>query len=149
MAEFSFLPGVEEAAGRLKDAGFALVVVTNQPDIKNGLTSMATLEAMHEEVRRRLPVDDIKVCFHVDADNCDCRKPKPGMLLEAAAQHGIDLPKSYLVGDRWRDIQAGTAAGCRTFFVDYDYPQDGAMQPDWIVRSLPEAVAIILEQENR
>jgi D-glycero-D-manno-heptose 1,7-bisphosphate phosphatase len=149
LEQFSFLPGVEEAVGRLKAAGFAIVVVTNQPDIKNGLTTMETLLAMHAQVRRRLTVDDIKVCLHVDADKCECRKPKPGMLLEAAAQHQIDLPKSYLVGDRWRDIQAGAAAGCLTIFVDYDYPQDGSMQPDWVVRSLPEAVAIILDQENR
>ena len=149
LEQFSFLPGVEQAVGRLKAAGFAIVVVTNQPDVKNGLTTMETLLAMHEQVRRRLAVDDIKVCLHVDADKCDCRKPMPGMLLEAAAQHQIDLPKSYLVGDRWRDIQAGAAAGCRTIFVDYDYPQDGSMQPDWVVRSLPEAAAIILDQENR
>ena len=118
------------------------------------LPAMATLpeierKQLHEQVRRRLPVDDIKICLHVDADKCECRKPMPGMLLEAALQHQIELPKSYLVGDRWRDIQAGAAAGCRTIFVDYDYPQDGSMQPDWVVRSLPEAVAIILDQENR
>jgi D-glycero-D-manno-heptose 1,7-bisphosphate phosphatase len=149
LEQFSFLPGVEEAVARLKAAGFVIVVVTNQPDIKNRLTTMETLLAMHEQVRRRLPVDDIKVCLHVDADTCACRKPKPGMLLEAALQHRIDLPKSYLVGDRWRDIQAGAVAGCMTILVDHEYPQDGPMQPDWVVRSLPEAVAIILDQDDR
>ena len=102
------------------------------------------MEAMHAEIRRQLPIDDVMVCFHTDEDHCDCRKPKPGMILEAAARHGIDLPASYIVGDRWRDVLAGQAAGCRTIFVDYDYPQDRPATPDKIVRSLHEAADYIL-----
>ena len=102
-AEFRILPGVEEAARKLKAAGFLLVLVTNQPDVATGLTPRAEGEAMHAEIRRRLPIDDIMVCFQVDVDDCACRKPKPGMILEAAGKHGIDLAASYMVGDRWRE----------------------------------------------
>jgi D-glycero-D-manno-heptose 1,7-bisphosphate phosphatase len=144
LAEFRMLPGVEEAARRLKAAGFLLVVVTNQPDVTNGLTRKAAVEAMHAEVRSRLPVDDIAVCYHADADDCACRKPKPGMILDAARKYGIDLAMSYLVGDRWRDVEAGRAAGCRTIFVDYGYARDQPARPDKSVTSLAEAVEFIL-----
>jgi D-glycero-D-manno-heptose 1,7-bisphosphate phosphatase len=148
LEEFRFLPGVEEAVLRLKTAGFLVIVVTNQPDLATGRTSAETVDAMHAEIRRRLDVNDIKICPHVDADNCNCRKPKPGMILEAAAERGIDLAASYVVGDRWRDIEAGRAAGCLTIFVDYGYVQDGPVRPDKIVRSLSEAAAFILNQEK-
>lgn len=146
--EFRLLPGAAEAVKRLKDAGFTIIVVTNQPDIRTGRTSQETLDAMHAEIRRRMPIDDIRVCCHTDADNCTCRKPKPGLLLEAAEQWKIDLANSYLVGDRWRDVEAGRAAGCLTIFVDYGYVQDRPHQPDKVVRSLPEAVNFIIEREQ-
>jgi D-glycero-D-manno-heptose 1,7-bisphosphate phosphatase len=147
LAEFRILPGVEDAARRFKQAGFLLVIVTNQPDVAAGLTSKAMVEEMHDEIRRRLPIDDIMVCFHVDGDNCSCRKPKPGMILGAAAKHGIDLASSYIVGDRWRDVQAGRAAGCCTIFVDYGYPQDRPAEPDKVVKSLAEATEFVLKRE--
>jgi len=145
LAEFRILPGVVEAARRLKDAGFVLVVVTNQPDVANGITPKATVEAMHAEIRRQLPIDDIMICVHTDADHCSCRKPKPGLILRAAAKHGIDLSSSVMIGDRWRDVLAGQAAGCRTIFVDYGYPQDRPARPDKTVRSLAEAADFILQ----
>lgn len=143
-SDFRILPGVEDAVHALKRAGFLIVIVTNQPDIGTGRTTLAELEAMHGEIRRRMPIDDIKACFHVDADQCHCRKPKPGMITDAAAELNISLADSYLVGDRWRDVEAGRAAGCRTIFVDSGYKQDGPLHPDWTVTSLPEAAAIIL-----
>jgi D-glycero-D-manno-heptose 1,7-bisphosphate phosphatase len=142
--QFQLLPGVVEAAKRLKAAGYLLIVVTNQPDVASGRTPKATVEAMHAEIRRQLPVDDIKACYHLDRDQCGCRKPKPGLILEAAAQHGIDLASSFMVGDRWRDTAAGKAAGCLTIFVDCGYEQDGPNRPDMIARSLPDAVTQIL-----
>lgn len=148
VAEFRILPGVEEATRRLKAAGFLLVVATNQPDVATGLTSRAECEAMHADIRRRLPIDDIVACFHVDANNCACRKPKPGMILEAAARHGIDLAASYMVGDRWRDVRAGQAAGCFTIFIDYGYPQDQPAEPDKVVHSLREAADFIAERQK-
>ena len=148
LAEFRILPGAVQATRSLKDAGYLLVVVTNQPDVATGLTSKATMDAMHAKIRRELPIDDIMVCLHVDADQCTCRKPKPGMLLDAASKHSIDFKASYIVGDRWRDVLAGQAAGCRTIFVDYGYRQDQPAAPDKVVGSLPEAADFILEQSR-
>jgi D-glycero-D-manno-heptose 1,7-bisphosphate phosphatase len=148
LAEFRILPGVEEAVRRLKQAGFYLVIVTNQPDVANGITAKTTVAAMHADIRRRMPIDDIRICYHVDADGCSCRKPKPGMILAAAAEHGIELAASYIVGDRWRDVEAGRAAGCLTIFVDYGYKQEGPNRPHKIVRSLPEAVDYILDRQT-
>lgn len=148
LEEFRILPGVDEAVRRLKQAGFTIIIVTNQPDVRTGRTPQAAVEAMHAEIRRRMPVDDIKICYHVDADNCTCRKPKPGMLFAAAGERGIDLSSSYLIGDRWRDTQAGRAAGCLTIFIDYAYEQDGPNLPDKVVQSVTEAVAFILGREN-
>ncbi len=147
--EFRFLPGVEDAVRRLKEAGYTVIVCTNQPDVATGRTSRATLDAMHALVRERLKVDDIKACLHTDRDRCDCRKPKPGMLLAAAHEHGIDLAASYMVGDRWRDVVAGRTAGCETFFVDYGYQQDGPNDPDHVVSSLADAVDVILARGSQ
>ena len=148
MADFRILAGVDEAIRRLKALGFVLVVVTNQPDVSTGRTAGETIEAMHRELRRRLPVDDIKGCVHVDADNCRCRKPKPGMLLDAARERGIDLSRSIMIGDRWRDIEAGSAAGCLTVLVDWGDSQERPSTPSKTVGSLPEAVAYIIEREH-
>jgi D-glycero-D-manno-heptose 1,7-bisphosphate phosphatase len=145
LAEFRLLPGVSDAVARLNSAGFLTVVVTNQPDVATGRTPRATVEAMHQLLRAQMPLDAIKTCFHSDSDNCACRKPLPGMLLEAARELDIDLGASFMVGDRWRDTQAGLAAGCRTIFVDYGHFQEGPHQPDQTVRSLPEAVSFIIE----
>jgi D-glycero-D-manno-heptose 1,7-bisphosphate phosphatase len=149
LEEFRLLPGVESAVHQLKDAGFFLVVVTNQPDVATGRTTKTVVESMHQELRRRMPLDDIRVCYHTDADNCRCRKPKPGMLLDAAAEHGIDVGKSYLVGDRWRDIEAGGQAGCMTIFIDYGYVQEHPFRPDKTVASLVEATKFILDRERQ
>lgn len=143
-AEFRLLPGVEEALRRAKNAGFRVIVVTNQPDIANGITPRAELDAMHAWLRGHLPIDDIRICFHTDSDRCDCRKPKPGLLLAAAADHDIDLKASYMVGDRWRDILAGQAAGCFTILVDHGLLQEQPTQPGRTVQSLAEAVESIL-----
>ncbi len=145
LADFRLLPGVGEAVARLKGAGFTVIVVTNQPDVATGRTSRETVDAMHEALHREVPVDAIKTCFHTDSHGCSCRKPLPGMLTEAAQEFGLDLTKSFMVGDRWRDIHAGLAAGCRTIFVDYGKPQEVPHKPDKKVQSLPEAVAFILE----
>jgi D-glycero-D-manno-heptose 1,7-bisphosphate phosphatase len=148
LAEFRFLPGVAEAVRRLKEHGYLIIVITNQPDVANGLATRATVDAMHDRIRTKLAVDDIKACFHTDAAGCDCRKPKPGMILEAAADHRIDLASSYVVGDRWRDVVAGSTAGCTTIFVDHGYEQDGPNCPDKVVKSLGEAADFIVTAER-
>jgi D-glycero-D-manno-heptose 1,7-bisphosphate phosphatase len=146
--DFKLLPGVEEAVRRLKTAGFLIVVATNQPDVTNGITPLATLESMHDLMRKKLPIDDIRICYHTDADACDCRKPKPGMLLSAARDHDIDLAASYMVGDRWRDVSAGRAAGCATVLVKYDYDEPEPDSPDTVVASLSEAADWILSRKK-
>lgn len=146
LAEFQILPGVADAVRRLKERGYLVIVITNQPDVANGLTERSTVEAMHDVIRARLPVDDIRTCFHNDAAGCDCRKPKPGLIVAAAAEHDVDLARSYVVGDRWRDVAAGRAAGCATIFIDYGYKQDGPNLPDKVAKSLPEAAAFILDR---
>jgi D-glycero-D-manno-heptose 1,7-bisphosphate phosphatase len=144
MDEFRLLPGVEDAVRRIKAAGFLAIVITNQPDVADGITPRATVDAFHAELRRSMPLDDIKICFHNSADRCACRKPLPGLILEAAAEHDIDTAASYMVGDRWRDVKAGQAAGCHAIFIDYGFTQDEAAEPDAVVKSLPEAVSYIL-----
>jgi D-glycero-D-manno-heptose 1,7-bisphosphate phosphatase len=148
LSEFHILPGTQDALFKLKSAGFEVIVVTNQPDVATGHTSKASVEAMHAQLRRELSIDDIKVCYHVDLDNCTCRKPKPGLILAAAAERNIDLATSYMIGDRWRDVGAGKAAGCLTIFVDYGYVQDGPCMPDTVVRSPSEAIAYVMERER-
>jgi D-sedoheptulose 7-phosphate isomerase len=143
--ELEILPGVPEALRELKANGFELLLVTNQPDVGRGKLSVQTLDAMHEDLRAHLPLDDIVVCCHTDQDKCDCRKPMPGMIIEAARKHNIDLAASFMVGDRWRDIDAGYNAGCKTILIDYGYserPPDH--EPDLRVRSLREAADWII-----
>ena len=143
--ELELLPGVEDACRRLHDAGLMLIVVTNQPDVARGTQTLAEVEALNTELQARLPLDEVRVCPHDDADACDCRKPAPGMLLDAAREHGLELANSVMVGDRWRDIEAGRRAGCRTVFLDAGYSERSPEAPDLTVRELGEAVPWILE----
>ena len=147
--DLRLLDGVAPAVQALKAAGFLTIVVTNQPDVAAGRAPQATVEAINREIARAMPIDAFYVCYHADADNCACRKPKPGLLLSAAEAHGVDLPSSYLVGDRWRDIEAGQAVGCKTVLVDNGYPQEKYTNPSIVVSSLPEAVTWILRQEEQ
>lgn len=131
---------------RLKERGYRLLVVTNQPDVSKGITARETVEAINLRLTKELPLDDILVCYHTDADECDCRKPKPGLLLEAARRHQIDLAASFMVGDRWRDVEAGQRAGCRTILIEDEYAEKAPAQPpDSEVHSLREAVDWILQ----
>jgi len=151
-AEFEILPEVPAACAILKQAGFLLVVVTNQPDVGRGTLKQDIVETIHAEMCRRLPIDRVEVCYHPGqgASECDCRKPKPGMLLRAARELGIDLAQSWMVGDRWRDIDCGHAAGCRTIFIDRGYAEELRQKPHFSAGNLAEAADIILrESKNR
>ena len=145
LAEFELLPGVPEACARLKAAGFLLIVATNQPDVGRGTTPQAAVDEIHAHLRAILPIDRVEVCFHPGkgASECDCRKPKPGMLLRAARDLGLDLAQSWMVGDRWRDIDCGHAAGCRTIFIDYGYAEPLREKPDFSAGHLAAAADII------
>lgn len=145
LAELEILPGVAEALRSLRAAGLLNVVVTNQPDVATGIQRRAVVESMHLRLQAELAIDAVKVCYHVDADNCACRKPKPGMLIDASAEFGIDLTRSYVIGDRWRDVEAGQAAGCRPpFFIDYGYVERRPAPPYFAVKSVSEAAGLIL-----
>ncbi len=146
LAELEITPGAESALKELKAHGFKLIVVTNQPDVARGLQTKAAVETINRALSSSLPLDDIFVCYHSDENYCDCRKPLPGMLLDAARKHNIDLVRSYLVGDRWRDIDAGYNAGCKTILVDSGYNERApARPPDAQVASLREAADWILQ----
>jgi len=131
----------------LKAAGLVVVVVTNQPDVGNGLVERREIEAMHRQLELALPLDRIEVCFHAHGDNCACRKPKPGMLTNAAAALGIDLGRSVMVGDRNSDMAAGRAAGCAaTILIDRGYRDERPQGADHVVLTLAEATDKILAQ---
>ncbi len=142
--ELEILPGVAEACMALRQAGFLLIVVTNQPDVARGTQRRHVVEAMSDALRRQMSIDDIRVCYHDDSDDCACRKPRPGLLLEAASVWGIDLPSSFMVGDRWKDIEAGRRAGCRTVLIRRGYSETERCNPDFQATSLREAADWIL-----
>jgi D-glycero-D-manno-heptose 1,7-bisphosphate phosphatase len=145
--ELEILPDVPAALAALQRAGFRLIVVTNQPDVARGTQTRAVVDAMHASLAAALPLDEFRVCDH-DGDACDCRKPKPGMLLQAAREHGIALSRSYLIGDRWRDVEAGQRAGCSTVFIDRGYDERRPEAPDAVVGSLQAAAEWILSREE-
>jgi D-glycero-D-manno-heptose 1,7-bisphosphate phosphatase len=142
------LPGVAEGLARLRAAGFLLIVVTNQPDVARGSLSVVQVEAMNRALVERLPLDDVRVCTHDDADHCACRKPAPGMLVDAATDHGIDLGASVMIGDRWRDVEAGRRAGCATVFIDCQYQEELRSAPDAVVKSFAEAADWVMARVN-
>lgn len=146
--ELEILPGVRAALTRLRAAGFDLVIVTNQPDVARGAIDADAIDRMHDRLKAELPLDDVRVCPHDDADRCECRKPQDGLLRAAARDRGLSLGGSFMVGDRWRDIEAGKRAGCRTIFVDWEYDERGPDAPDATVRSLAEAADWILAEST-
>jgi D-glycero-D-manno-heptose 1,7-bisphosphate phosphatase len=140
LEEFELYPETAAACRRLHSLGFVLVVVTNQPDVARGRLDADVVDAIHRELRRRVPIDGLYVCLHDDADGCGCRKPAPGMLVAAAADLGIDLGRSVMVGDRWRDVEAGRRAGCRTVHIDRGYREQLPEGADAVAPNLSEAV---------
>jgi D-glycero-D-manno-heptose 1,7-bisphosphate phosphatase len=146
LAEFEILPEVPAALARLKAAGYLLIVATNQPDVGRGTLKQEIVEEIHAHMLAQLPIDRVEVCFHGGKgySECDCRKPKPGMLRRAASELNIDLAQSWMVGDRWRDVDCGHAAGCRTIFIDRGYAEELRQKPDFSARNLAEAADIIL-----
>ncbi len=141
------LPDVAAACAGLKRAGFVLVVVTNQPDIARGTQSRAAVDGMHQRLRSLVPLDEICVCPHDDADACRCRKPQPGMLLDAAERLDLDLTRSASIGDRWRDIEAARRARVKAIYVARGYAEQAPLSPDATVANLPEAAAWIQQQK--
>jgi len=144
LEDFDLYPGVIEACHKIKKSDFLTIIVTNQPDVARGWVPRESVEIINNKIKELLPIDDIKICFHTNEDNCLCRKPMPGMILDAAAAWGIDLKNSYMIGDRFGDIAAGVSAGCMTFLVGPGDEQGSFPEPNYKVDSLFEAVNIIL-----
>jgi D-glycero-D-manno-heptose 1,7-bisphosphate phosphatase len=144
LSEMEILPGVSDAMMAMHLEGWLLIVVTNQPDVARGTRSIADVESINNYLQRVLPIDEFRSCYHDNDDGCDCRKPLPGALLAAAKTHDIDLLASYMVGDRWRDTEAGERAGCQTIFIDYGYSEKQPQKIGFRVQSLAEAANIIL-----
>jgi D-glycero-D-manno-heptose 1,7-bisphosphate phosphatase len=141
VAEFRLLRGVVEACASLRAAGFALVVVTNQPDIARGTQTREAVDAMNDRLAELVELDEICVCPHDDSDDCECRKPRPGMLLEAGRRLSLDMGGSVCVGDRWRDIEAAKRAGVTAVHVDRGYREEPVVVgADAVVPDLPRAV---------
>lgn len=139
-----------EAVDRVRGAGFYAIAVTNQPDVARGTATTECVEEINAAVASTLALDGVYTCFHDDADRCECRKPKPGLLQIAARERGISLPESYVVGDRVKDVECGRAAGCTTVFIDFGYAETPShVGADVIVRSLSEAIDAILTREDR
>jgi len=146
VAEVEVLPGVPEALRRLRERGLPLIVVTNQPDVARGTQRQEVVEEINNYLLRELRLTAAYACYHDNADDCACRKPKPGMLTRAATEHDIDLRRSFMVGDRWGDVAAGAAAGCETLLIDMPYSQCNRCTPDHKVADLAEAAEVILRR---
>ena len=137
LSELTIPDGVQTALNALKSLGFLLIGATNQPDVARGITSRRTVEAINEKLIKTLNLNEIRVCYHDDSDRCACRKPFPGLLLEAAHAHDIDLTASFMIGDRWKDIEAGIEAGCKTIWIRCDYNEKKPPRsPNFIATSL-------------
>jgi D-glycero-D-manno-heptose 1,7-bisphosphate phosphatase len=143
--ETVIVPGARFALPILKREGFFLIGITNQPDVARGKQNREVVEAINSYILNQLPILEIFVCFHDNNDNCDCRKPKPGLLLQAAIKYEIDLAQSYMVGDRWKDTESGKRAGCNTIFIDYKYNEDLIdHKPDYSVNDVSKIIEIII-----
>lgn len=144
LKDFRLLPGTAKSVSELKAAGFVVVVVTNQPDVGLGHLARDVLAAMHKRLQQRIQVDAIYACLHRQDEGCSCRKPRPGLILQAASEWKIDVQASFMVGDRWSDVAAGQAAGAFTIFIDRGYSETLTVPPRHTVGSLPEAARYIL-----
>lgn len=139
-SEVRIMAGVEQACSALASMGYMLIMITNQPDVARGKISRQFVDSTNADLAQRLNLDDIGTCLHDNFDKCDCRKPSPGLIINAASKLNIDLSLSIVVGDRWRDIEAGRNAGCKTVFIDYGYDEVLVHKPNHVAKSLIEAV---------
>ena len=148
LSEFRLFPDVPEACAALKAAGYALVVATNQPDVGRGDQLESEVDALHDRLRALVPqIDRVEACYDPGrGEPSRRRKPEPGMLLDAAAALGLDITRSWMVGDRWRDVDCGRRAGVRTVFIDWGYAEELRETPDFTVKSFAEAAEIILRK---
>ena len=147
--QLQILSGVKESILMLHKLNFICIVVTNQPDVSRGKIEKKIVIKMNNYLKDNLKLDDFFVCYHDDHDNCICRKPKPGLLLDAVKKWDVDLKKSYMIGDRWKDIEAGNSAGCKTIFIDCNYKEAKPKKTNFTTDSLVNAVHLIEQDQDR
>lgn len=143
LSEFAYVDGVQPTLEALKVRGYVLIVCTNQPDVARGWQPQAIVDSFHDKIQRELPVSRVYACYHDDLHDCLCRKPKPGMLVQGRDELEIDLAQSWMVGDRWKDIEAGKAAGCRTVYLRHPHDTEDAHAPDYEIERLEQLLDII------
>ena len=148
LKDFKIFPKVKSDVKKLKNRGFKVFVITNQPDIGNKLIKKKTLNEMHRFLKAKVPVDKIYFCPHTRNDRCKCRKPMPGLILKASCESKIYLKESYMVGDRKIDIDAGLKVGCKTIFVNNNYYEKKPTRQEKTVKSLHAAVKYILKRKK-
>lgn len=149
LEDVEILSGTISSLKQLDSAGYILIGITNQPDVARGVQSRAVVEAINKLIESKLPVREIFVCYHDNVDDCSCRKPKPGLILHAAEKYRLDLSRSWMIGDRWKDVAAGQAAGLKTIFVDYHYSEPYMGSPaDFTVEDTLFLAEIILKKEH-
>ena len=144
-AETRIVDDAPQALGLLKKAGFQLAVISNQPDVARGTQTREAVEAINALLARQLPLNLFEICYHDDADGCECRKPKPGLIYRSAKALSVDPASGFVIGDRWRDIEAGRTAGCRTVWIDRGYEEKQPIGYDFRANSLFDAVEWILQ----
>lgn len=142
LAEFRFIDGVADSLWRLRDGGYRLYVVTNQPDVARKMLAPTVLDEMTRRILSVLPVERVLACIHDDTDQCACRKPKPGLLQQVSVLDRVDLSKSFMIGDSWKDMEAGRNAGCTNILIQHDYNR--GISADHLVSNLSEAVDLVL-----
>ena len=145
--EFIFTTDIKNLVTKVANLGYKVIVITNQPDIATGDLSESLLNHFHKRIINEMPIDDIFVCKHLSSDNCNCRKPNPGLIIKAVSKHKINLEKSYFIGDRWKDVDAANKVKCHTIFIDYGYTEKLKTIPKNCVTTLKEAFDIILKKE--
>jgi D-glycero-D-manno-heptose 1,7-bisphosphate phosphatase len=148
LAEVKIFDGAFDSLDKIRSLGYKTFIITNQPDVSRGITSELEVNKINNFIQNRLLIDDVYTCFHDDADLCSCRKPLPGAILLLSKKFDINLEMSFMVGDRWRDIEAGKAANCKTVLIENSYDERKADNPDYVVKSLDE-VAMLIYRLNR
>lgn len=147
LSEWQIFPDVAPSLHRLRDAGYLLLVITNQPEIARQQSDPRIVKEFHQDLLTKKMVNAVKMCPHDDADNCACRKPRPGMIVDYQKEMGVDLSRSFVIGDTWKDVLAGAAAGVRTILLRREYSGDA--QPDHEFSTLPEATDLVLSGNRK
>ena len=148
LKEFKLLPYASKCIDLFKKENYLTIIISNQPDVSKGIISNETLNKMNEILFFKTKVDDIYICTHTDSDNCKCRKPKNGLIIKAAKKYNINLNKSYMIGDRKKDIDAGILSNCKTIFIDRNYIEQKPKNFDYKVSSLQKAFFYILNDSK-